>query len=198
MRFLLVSDTHIGGRFDELMFNKGVEICNHLEADYLVHCGDLTNDGTLAQYEIAKLYLEKFNENKKFIIIPGNHDAVRKSLPQSPISKEYAEPFYQDPRIHMFGNPVRLSLNGVEALISHGKALDDVLSKTPPTLQGGCGKTKRASIVLCFSFSFSKKARAGNTCPPLAPVTTMTLVGLMDNLRCGRYSKGAPRISGQR
>ncbi len=74
MRFLLVSDTHIGGRFDELMFNKGVDICNHLDADYLVHCGDLTNDGTLAQYEIAKLYLEKFNKNKNLIIIPGNHD----------------------------------------------------------------------------------------------------------------------------
>ena len=76
MRFILISDTHIGGRFDELMYNKGMEIANFVEADYLIHCGDLTNDGTLAQYEIAKLYLDKIEKNKPFIIIPGNHDVA--------------------------------------------------------------------------------------------------------------------------
>ncbi|MHA1953923.1 MAG: metallophosphoesterase family protein, partial [Candidatus Heimdallarchaeaceae archaeon] len=74
MRFVLVSDTHIGGRFDELMFNKGIDIANYVEADYLIHCGDLTNDGTLAQYEIAKLYLERIKEEKTFLMVPGNHD----------------------------------------------------------------------------------------------------------------------------
>ena len=74
MRFILISDTHIGGRFDELMFNKGIEIANYVDSDYLIHCGDVTNDGTLAQYEIAKLYLEKINSKKNFFLIPGNHD----------------------------------------------------------------------------------------------------------------------------
>ena len=74
MRFVLISDTHIGGRFNELMYNKGIDIANFVDADYLIHCGDLIDDGTLAQYEIAKLYLEKIKKNKKFIIIPGNHD----------------------------------------------------------------------------------------------------------------------------
>lgn len=83
------------------------------------------------QYVVASELLAGLPDYVEIVVIPGNHDAVRKSLPQSPISKEYAEQLYQDPRIHMFGNPVRLSLNGVEALISHGKALDDVLSKTP-------------------------------------------------------------------
>ncbi|MCG3216321.1 MAG: metallophosphoesterase [Candidatus Heimdallarchaeota archaeon] len=76
MRFILISDTHIGGRFDELMFNKGMEIVDFLDTDYLIHCGDLTNDGTLAQYKIAELYLEKIRKNKPFIIIPGNHDVA--------------------------------------------------------------------------------------------------------------------------
>ncbi len=74
MRFVLISDTHIGGRFDELMFYKGIDIANSVDAEYLIHCGDLTNDGTLAQYEIAKLYLEKINKDKVFFMIPGNHD----------------------------------------------------------------------------------------------------------------------------
>ena len=83
------------------------------------------------QYEAAGALLSKLPDYVEVIIIPGNHDAVRKSLPQPPISKEYAEPLYQDPRFHMLGNPSRLLLEGVEALICHGKALDDVLSQTP-------------------------------------------------------------------
>ena len=73
MRFVVISDTHIGGRFDEMVFYEGVKIVNSLKCDYLIHCGDLTNDGTLAQYEVAKLYLETITK-KPFLIVPGNHD----------------------------------------------------------------------------------------------------------------------------
>ena len=83
------------------------------------------------QYNAAEALLSKLPDYVEVIIIPGNHDAVRKSLPQPPISKEYAEPLYQDRRFHMLGNPSRLLIDGVEALICHGKALDDVLSQTP-------------------------------------------------------------------
>jgi len=83
------------------------------------------------QYKAAATLLSKLPDYVEVIVIPGNHDAVRKSLPQPPISKEYAEPLYQDPRIHMLSNPSRLQIEGVEALICHGKALDDVLSQTP-------------------------------------------------------------------
>ncbi len=74
MRFVLISDTHIGGRFDELMFNKGVKIANSIDSDYLIHLGDLTDGGTKAEYEIASLYLEEIKKSP-FFIIPGNHDA---------------------------------------------------------------------------------------------------------------------------
>lgn len=83
------------------------------------------------QYEVAAALLSKLPDYVEVVVIPGNHDAVRKSLPQPPISKEYADPLYQDGRIHMLGNPSRLRLNGVDALICHGKTLDDVLSQTP-------------------------------------------------------------------
>ena len=83
------------------------------------------------QYEMAAGLLSKLPDYVEIIVTPGNHDAIRKSLPQPPISREYAEPLYQDDRVHMFGNPCRLLLNGVEALVYHGKSLDDVLSRTP-------------------------------------------------------------------
>jgi len=83
------------------------------------------------QYETASSLISALPDYVEVIVIPGNHDAARKSLPQPPIPREYAEPFYQDSRIHMLGNPSRVLLEGVEALICHGKALDDVLSQTP-------------------------------------------------------------------
>ena len=83
------------------------------------------------QYASAAVLLSKLPDYVEIIVTPGNHDAIRKSLPQPSITKEYAEPLYQDDRIHMFGNPCRLLLNNVEALVYHGKSLDDVLSQTP-------------------------------------------------------------------
>ncbi len=74
MRFVLFSDTHIGGRYDELILMKGIEYINSINADYFIHCGDLTDSGTLANYEIAKLYLKKI-EKKPVLIVPGNHDS---------------------------------------------------------------------------------------------------------------------------
>jgi len=83
------------------------------------------------QYDAAAALLSRLPDYVEVVVIPGNHDAVRKSLPQPPISKEYADPLYQDARIHMLGNPSRFRLNGVEVYVCHGKALDDVLSQTP-------------------------------------------------------------------
>lgn len=83
------------------------------------------------QYKVASSLISALPDYVEVIVIPGNHDAARNSLPQPSIPREYAESFYQDSRIHMLGNPCRLSLDGVEALVCHGKALDDVLSQTP-------------------------------------------------------------------
>lgn len=83
------------------------------------------------QYKVASSLISTLPDYVEVIVIPGNHDASRNSLPQPSIPREYAESFYQDSRIHMLGNPSRLLLDGVEALVCHGKALDDVLSQTP-------------------------------------------------------------------
>jgi DNA polymerase II small subunit len=83
------------------------------------------------QYEAAAHMLSELPDYVEVIVLPGNHDAVRKSLPQPPLPREYAEALCEDERVHLLGNPSRLLLNGVEVFISHGKALDDVLSQVP-------------------------------------------------------------------
>lgn len=80
--------------------------------------------------EVARL-LSKVPKHIPIIIIPGNHDASRKSLPQPAIPKEYAAKLYELENLYSLGNPSIVRLHGVEFLIYHGRSLDDVLSSVP-------------------------------------------------------------------
>ncbi|MHA2253965.1 MAG: metallophosphoesterase family protein [Candidatus Kariarchaeaceae archaeon] len=74
MKFIVISDTHIGGRFTEVPLLRGIELINEMEdIDFLIHAGDLTEAGTLTNYTLAIKYLEKLK--KDLLIVPGNHDA---------------------------------------------------------------------------------------------------------------------------
>ncbi|MFW6121975.1 MAG: DNA-directed DNA polymerase II small subunit [Petrotogales bacterium] len=152
-----LSDLHIGSNsFREDLFEKFIDWIKmeagndkHRElasrVKYIIIAGDLV-DGVGVypeqlselniknikdQYRYASKLVERIPSHIEIIIIPGNHDAVRRSLPQPSISKEYAPILHEDPRVHLYGNPCRLSLNGVNILIDHGKALDDILTSTP-------------------------------------------------------------------
>lgn len=83
------------------------------------------------QYNELWKYISQIPEQIEIIIIPGNHDATRQAEPQPAISEEFAEDFYQDPRIHMVGNPCYASLHGVNVLTYHGRSLDDIVSSIP-------------------------------------------------------------------
>ena len=152
-----ISDIHVGSKhFNEELFDRFIRWMNSevgpqksrrlsARVKYVIIAGDLVDGIGIypeqineleihdikEQYDAAASLLYNMPEHVEIVIIPGNHDAVRKSLPQPPISKEYAYRLHEDSRIHMLGNPSRLLINGVEALICHGKALDDVLSQTP-------------------------------------------------------------------
>ncbi len=76
-RIVIISDTHIskGGLFNSEMFRKGIEEVNKIKnVDYIIHLGDLTQDGTYLTYEYALECLKSIDK-EKFYIIPGNHDA---------------------------------------------------------------------------------------------------------------------------
>lgn len=153
----LLADVHVGSvHFREDLFTRFIswlrgDIGNprHRKlasrVKYLVIAGDLVDgigiypnqleeleiSSIREQYEEAARMLAEVPDHVEIIILPGNHDAVRNSLPQPPIGREYAESLHDDGRIRFLGNPCRLQLNGVEAYISHGKALDEILSQVP-------------------------------------------------------------------
>ncbi|MBN2335045.1 DNA-directed DNA polymerase II small subunit [Candidatus Bathyarchaeota archaeon] len=154
---IVVGDVHVGSKyFREDLFEKFIKWMNMelgqpasrelaSRVKYLVIVGDLV-DGigiypdqldelTLttqqAQYEEAARLLAQLPDYVEIVIIPGNHDAVRRSLPQPPVPESYAPSLYKDRRVHMLPNPSTISLHGVRMLLAHGKALDDILSSTP-------------------------------------------------------------------
>lgn len=76
-RIIIISDTHItdGSIFNESIFRRGIEEIQKIKnVDYIIHLGDLTQNGTYLDYEQALEHIKPIN-NEKFLIIPGNHDA---------------------------------------------------------------------------------------------------------------------------
>lgn len=153
----LISDLHVGSKtFMREEFNRFVlwlngkfgnnslrNLASHVK--YVVIAGDLVDGvgvypGQLKelaikdiyeQYQKVSKFLEQIPDYIELIIIPGNHDASRKALPQPALPKEYAEPLYEARMVRSLGNPCTISLHEVELLLYHGRSLDDVISVVP-------------------------------------------------------------------
>jgi len=153
----LISDLHAGSRMFMhkelnrfLLWLNGRAGDKHLKkiasrVKYMVIAGDLV-DGigvypgqvkelairdVYKQYQEVAKFVERIPDYIELIIIPGNHDATRKALPQPAIPKDYAAPLYDAREIRSLGNPCTVSLHGVELLIYHGRSLDDIISSVP-------------------------------------------------------------------
>lgn len=93
MRIIQISDLHIGGLFKQSAFDKLVdEVNNELRPDLIIVSGDITDEGLIFQYEMAKKEIEKFY-CPNMVIFPGNHDyrhtgylLFEKFFPSSPNS----------------------------------------------------------------------------------------------------------------
>ncbi len=153
----LMSDIHMGSKqFMEKEFNRfllwlkgkyGNDKLRKIAGDikYLVIAGDIVDgigvypkqieelkiSNIYEQYSEAAKLLEQIPEHIETIIIPGNHDASRKALPQPAIPKEYAEPLHKAHKIYSLGSPSTVSLHGVEVLLFHGRSLDDIAAIAP-------------------------------------------------------------------
>lgn len=76
MRIAHISDLHFGSHddFNERVFGKGLKLLNSLkpEPDFVFISGDLTIDGLLSDYDLAREKLKLIIS--KLAIVPGNHD----------------------------------------------------------------------------------------------------------------------------
>lgn len=150
----LISDLHIGSKmFMKEAFNRFLlwlngkfgnpklkKLASHVK--YVVIAGDVV-DGIgvypnqieelvikdiYEQYRMASKFIEEIPDYIELIIIPGNHDASRKALPQPAIPQNYAEPIHETRKVYSLGNPCTISLHNVQLLLYHGRSLDDIVS----------------------------------------------------------------------
>ncbi len=73
MMLVQLSDIHVGSQFQPHVFDRVVDEVNGLEPDAIVITGDLTNEGLIEEYEIARDLVSRFNA-KRIIPMSGNHD----------------------------------------------------------------------------------------------------------------------------
>lgn len=107
-RLVIISDTHIShtGSFNVETFDKGIEQINKIEdVDLFLHLGDITQNGTLLEYEYTLEQFKKFQPVSKCRIfrLIGNHDAmnVGDKLFEEMIGRRHYE--YEDDEIYVIG-----------------------------------------------------------------------------------------------
>jgi len=83
------------------------------------------------QYKRAAELLRQIPDYIHIVIIPGNHDATRKALPQPPIPDEYGGPLREMENVSLLSNPSLVALHGVKFLITHGTSLEDLANRVP-------------------------------------------------------------------
>jgi len=166
---VLTSDVHIGSKmFMEENFRSFLKWLNCEEGDerstclaeqvkYLLSAGDLVDGVGIypnqeeelsitdlhTQYEKEAEYLAMVPERIRIIVIPGNHDACRPTLPTPPMYREYAQPVYDLKNVVMLGDPATVNIEGTTFLLTHGRSLDDSI----PSLPGCDFKTPQNAMV---------------------------------------------------
>jgi 3',5'-cyclic AMP phosphodiesterase CpdA len=74
MRIAHISDIHcnFGNDYNEKTFDDGIKLLNKYNSDFVFISGDITTEGLLTEYELAKKKL--MNIKDKITVVSGNHD----------------------------------------------------------------------------------------------------------------------------
>ena len=187
---VFLSDPHIGSKFfmeEELNdFIKWMSSADPIarKIRFVVIGGDLIDgvgvfpnqDKVLEQMtteeQLGKTFeiLDKIPKHMKVFLIPGNHDAGRKALPQPALPKMYNSELWDRENFFMLGNPSMVSLNGVKVLMYHGQSIDDVVRTTP-----GVSYDKPAAVMRHFLKARHMSPIYGSR-TPIAPETEDMMV----------------------
>lgn len=175
---VFLSDIHYGSsKFDEGGFDRFVDWMGGRLGEggvvkrikYVFLLGDLIGEeepgaaGGKMEDMYAGLFglVSRLRHDVRIFVIPGECDATRVALPQSPILRGFAKGLYSLNNLMMLGNPSWVRLNGVMCLLYHGQSLDDVFGQ----LEG-----KKVEVKPCDGMKALLRARhlvpsLGMTCP---------------------------------
>lgn len=177
---IFLSDIHVGSSlFLKEEFNKFLEWINGRLGDekqkeiarqvkYIFIAGDLV-DGVgvypsqeseleikdlCQQYREIYRLMKKIPAEKKIIVCPGNHDAVRLAEPQPVIYAKYAPELYTLPNLISVTNPALVNIGqrenfpGFDVLMYHGYSFDYYVNKVESIRAGG--GYQRSDLIMKF------------------------------------------------
>ncbi len=147
---VVLGDLHLGSKlFLEKEFNdfidwinkknnEDLEIVNKIK--YIVVAGDvvdgigiypaqfdeLSEPDIFKQYKLFEDYMLMIPKDIEIFIIPGNHDAVRRSDPQPALPESLIPRLYKEKNIHLLGSPSWVVFDGLKTLIYHGYSLHGI------------------------------------------------------------------------
>ncbi len=153
---VFLSDIHVGSKmFLEEKLEKFIKWINGKgknpeiaeKTKYVFIAGDLVdgvdiypeqeNELSIAdiyeQYEKFAYFIDRIPKDKKIVLIPGNHDAVRLQEPQPPFSK-YAKALFKIKNVITLSNPSMVNImsdntfSGFNILLYHGYSFDRLIS----------------------------------------------------------------------
>ena len=102
MKIAHISDLHLTGEnFVKEWGENLIDILNSIKPDIVVITGDITDDGYIHEYEMAKKYIDRISSEK--LIIPGNHDARNRGYEvfEEIFGNRY--PFYENEEVAILG-----------------------------------------------------------------------------------------------
>jgi len=106
------------------------------------------------QYEKCVELLKQIPEDKKIIICPGNHDAMRIAEPQLPFYKDFTETLWELPNTTIVSNPSFINIHssenfsGIGVLLYHGYSFDYYVANVDSLrIKGGYD---RADLIMKF------------------------------------------------
>jgi len=141
-----ISDIHFGSKYFLERYFKGFIEWLHCKGEakelagkvkYVVVAGDII-DGIgifpnqekelvvkdiFKQYQMFDDFVENIPDYIEVIVLPGNHDAVRRGEPMPAIGKDLIKS-----DITSVGNPSTVSIEGVKHLLYHGTSIDSMIA----------------------------------------------------------------------
>ena len=150
-RFGILSDTHVTGPESLAELTAAFRFLKARRVDAVLHCGDLTDLGSLEQLDIfAKAWKSVFGDGTQLVLAPGNRDLMdtgRVTAEQKAAARDRA--IYPDPRgaflralgVDIGSGVYARTVGGVSVVASawgHEGELEDFCMRHPELAEGEC------------------------------------------------------------
>ncbi len=180
----LISDLHVGSRhFRKDFFEKFLDWLSRGRDGVVKRISHIVVDGDLVdgvgvypgqendllvknvedQLRQAADLLAEIPERIEIVFSPGNHEPVRKALPQPPLQPRYRDIINVRRKVTLVSNPSTLVFDSRKVLVYHGQGLDELVQSLPEVSYSNLNETAPKVIASMLRFRHLAPVYGENT-----------------------------------